>query len=133
MGLKDMDIEYVLGRLAEKRIEDAMAEGKFDNLPGRGEPIVIDEAPTDEKARAMWWALRLMKQNDFIPEEVRWRKAVDQLKADLAAADTERQVRKLCTQINALVRKINTMGTNAIDLAVTGVDEEAEVARARKL
>jgi hypothetical protein len=129
MGLKVMDIDFVLRRLADKRIEDAMSEGKFDNLPGRGEPVVIDEAPTDEKARAMWWALRIMKQNDFVPDEVRWRKAVDQLKAELAAADTEKQIRRLCRQINVLAHKLNTMGTNAIDIAVTSVDEEAELKR----
>ena len=129
MSLKNMDIENVLRRLAERRVEDAMAEGKFANLPGRGEPIDIDEAPADENARALWWALRIMRQNDFVPDEVRWRKAVDKLKAELFRATDPAAVRTLCEQINRLVHKLNTLGTNAINLAMAGVDVEAEVAK----
>lgn len=129
MSLKNIDFDALFRRVADKRIEDAMAEGKFDNLPGQGEPIEIDEAPTDENARALWWALRLMKQNDFIPDEVRWRKAVDKLKADLHRATDPVAARRLGEQINGLVLKLNTLGTNAISIAMTGVDIEAEVAK----
>ncbi|HEX8322639.1 MAG TPA: DUF1992 domain-containing protein [Tepidisphaeraceae bacterium] len=129
MDLKHVDIEALMRRVADKRIEDAMAEGKFDNLPGQGEPIEIDEAPADENAKAQWWALRLMRQNDFIPDEVRWRKSVDKLKADLFKATDPAVARKLCVQINGLVHKLNTLGTNAIRLPVTMVDVEAEVAK----
>jgi hypothetical protein len=34
-------------------------------------------------------------------------------------------------RINDLVRQINTLGTNAIDIAATGVDLETERARLR--
>ena len=129
MDLKGVDIEATLRRVAEKRIEDAMAEGKFDNLPGQGEPIEIDEAPADENARALWWALRIMRQNDFVPDEVRWRKQVERLKGDLFKATDPVVVRKLCVQINTLVHKLNTMGTNAIRLPILAVDTEAEVAK----
>ena len=127
MGLNDIDFEAVFRRLADKRVEDAMAEGKFDNLPGHGDPIEIDEAPADENARALWWALRIMKQADFVPDEVRWRKAVDQLKGDLFKETNPVAVRSLCNRINALVHKLNTLGTNAIHIALTPVDTEAEV------
>ena len=129
MNLKHVDFDALFRRVADKKVEDAMAEGKFDNLPGKGEPIEIDEGPTDENARALWWALRLMKQNDFIPDEVRWRKAVDKMKADLYRATDPAAARKLAEQINLLVHKLNTLGTNAISSAVIGVDVEAEVAK----
>ena len=127
MSLKDVDIGAALARLADRRIEEAISAGQFDNLPGMGEPIEIDEAPTDEKTRELWWALRLLKQNDFIPEEVRWRKTIDGLKGDLHKATDEASVRSLCRQINTLVHKLNTLGTNAINIAVSGVDVEEEV------
>ncbi|MGN6627747.1 MAG: DUF1992 domain-containing protein [Tepidisphaeraceae bacterium] len=132
MNLKHIDVEALLRRLADKRVEEAMEQGKFDNLPGRGEPIEIDEAPADEKARMMWWALRIMRQNDFIPDEVRWRKAVDKLKAELHQATDASAARALGEQINRLVHKLNTLGTNAIHLAVAPVDIEAEVARRKR-
>ena len=34
MSFKNVDIESALRRLAERRIEEAMREGKFDNLAG---------------------------------------------------------------------------------------------------
>ena len=32
-------------RIAEGKIQEAIEEGKFDNLPGKGKPIVFDEDP----------------------------------------------------------------------------------------
>jgi hypothetical protein len=121
MALKDVDLESALRRLAERRIEEAMREGKFDNLPGAGQPIELEPLPADENARAMWWALKILRQNDVIPDEVRWRKTIDHLKARLATARDESTVRSLVTQINGLVRQLNTLGTNAINLGVAVV------------
>ena len=39
MYLKNIDIDSALRRLADKRIEDAMREGKLDNLEGKGRPL----------------------------------------------------------------------------------------------
>src|SRR5438874_7852886 len=80
MSLKNVDIEGALRRMAERRIEDAMKEGKFDNLAGAGRPLELEDMPVDENARMMWWALRIMRQNDFTPHEVQWRKQIDVLR-----------------------------------------------------
>ena len=132
MSLKHIDIENALRRLADKRIEDAMKEGKFDNLAGAGAPLELDPAPVEENARMLWWALRIMKQNDFTPDEVRWRKALDHLKDQLATLRNESRLVPLVAQINDLVRRINTLGTNAINLAVVAVDLEHERTRLRE-
>jgi len=50
MSLKDVEVSNVLRRLADKRIEDAMAEGKFDNLAGMGKPLDLEPMPADENA-----------------------------------------------------------------------------------
>jgi hypothetical protein len=131
MSLKHVDIEAGLRRLAERRIEDAMKEGKFDNLAGAGAPIELEPAPAEENARMMWWALRILKQNDVMPDEVKYRKALDRLYAQLDTLSDESRLESLVAQINGLVRRINTMGTNAINLAVAGVDLEAERVRLR--
>jgi hypothetical protein len=134
MGLKDVDFDAAFRRLAERRIDDAMKEGKFDvrRLPGYGKDIEIDQAPADENARMLWWALRIMKQNDFVPDEVQWRKAIDQLKGDIARTTDEKRLAVLVAKVNALVQKLNTLGTNAINLGVSPVDLETELARLRK-
>ena len=78
-----------------------MREGKFDNLPGKGKPLDLEPMPADENARLTWWAIRLLKQNDFTPDEVRLRKQIDMLRDELAVAKTEQRVVFLVTAINA--------------------------------
>jgi hypothetical protein len=126
MSLKNVDLDSALRRLAERRIEDAMKEGKFDNLQGFGQPIELEPAPAEENARLAWWALRILRNNDVIPDEVRMRKELDRLKEQLAELHDEARLPMLVARINALVYKINTLGTNAMKSGVAGVDLETE-------
>lgn len=80
MSLKNVDMESAIRRIADRRIEEAMRDGKFDNLAGMGQPLELDPMPAEENARMTWWCLRILKNNDFTPEEVRYRKAIDHLK-----------------------------------------------------
>ena len=122
MGLKDVDIEGGLRRIADRKIEEAMREGKFDNLPGAGKPIDLETPPAEENARLAWWALKMLKQNDVVPDEVVWRKQVDGLREAVAAAVTDRQLVELVAKTNALVLRVNTLGTNAIRLPLVPLD-----------
>ena len=131
MALKHVDFDTAFRRLAERRIEEAMKEGKFDNLPGAGKPLELEPMPADENARMTWWMLRIMRQNDFTPHEVKWRKAMDYLKTELAGLTDERRLEPLVNQINELARRINTLGTNALNTAIVGVDLEVERERLR--
>lgn len=67
-------------RLIEKLIRDAQAEGKFDNLPGRGQPLRLDE--TAEGAEN-WAADHLLKNSGHRPD---WLEADAALQAELEAA-----------------------------------------------
>src|SRR4051812_37041408 len=131
MSLKNIDIGAALRRLADKRIEDAMKEGKFDNLPGAGQPLELEPMPAEENARMTWWAIRILRQNDVTPDEIRWRKILDGLRAQLAETRDETRVTQLVTQINEFVRKVNTLGTNALNSPVVGVSLEDELRRVR--
>src|SRR4051794_39358906 len=131
MSLKNVDIESALRRLAERRIEEAMKEGKFDNLQGAGQPLELEPMPADENARLMWWALKILKQNDATPHEGQWRKRLDGLKEQLANLTDEAHLEPLVIQINALVTQINTLGTNAMKAGVAAVSLETERQRLR--
>src|ERR1043166_502091 len=89
MSLKHVDIGSAMRRLADRRIEDAIKEGKFDNLQGAGQPLELEPMPADEGARMLWWALRILKHNDVVPEEIVWRKSIDHLKSRLPEARDE--------------------------------------------
>ena len=56
----------LLEDLAERRIRTAMAEGEFDELPGRGQPLALDDdtlVPED-----MRLAYRVLKNAGYLPE-----------------------------------------------------------------
>jgi predicted component of type VI protein secretion system len=124
VSLKNVDIESALRRIADRRIEEAMKQGKFDNLKGMGEPLDLEPMPAEENARMTWWMLRILKRNDFTPDEVRLRKRIEQLKSLLKTVRNPRQLSARVAQINTLVKKLNTLGTNAINLPVTPVDPQ---------
>jgi hypothetical protein len=72
-----------LDRLVEEIIREAVARGEFDNLPGRGKPLKLDDyfaLPEDERA-----AFKLLKDAGFVPEEVQLLKDINELKKALAA------------------------------------------------
>lgn len=132
MSLKHIDMDAALRRLADKRIEDAMQEGKFSNLKGSGQPLNLDPLPADENARLMYWALRLLRQNDVTPHEVQYRKQIDNLRAQIDRLSDESKLSQLVAAVNEVVRRLNTMGTNALSGTVAPLKYETELARLRQ-
>jgi hypothetical protein len=130
--MHNVDIESGLRRIAEMRIEEAMREGKFDNLPGFGKPLGLEPMPADENARMNWWAIRLMRKNDFLPHEVQWRKQIDGMKAAIENLNDESKLDGLVRKINDLIRSLNTLGTNAIHLPIAPLSPDVERNRLRQ-
>ena len=68
-------------RIIESKIRAAQAEGKFDNLRGRGQPLKLDDDPFENPE----WALAndLLKQGGFLPD---WLEQGRELQTALARA-----------------------------------------------
>jgi DnaJ homolog subfamily C member 28 len=64
-------------------IRNAMEEGAFDNLRGKGQPLNLDENPNVDPEWQL--AYHLMKQNGFAPEFIEQRQAIEM---ELAQART---------------------------------------------
>lgn len=57
-----------LNELVESRIQEAAEAGDFDNLPGAGQPLVLDDDPlVPEEVRT---AHRVLKNAGYVPPEV---------------------------------------------------------------
>jgi hypothetical protein len=97
-----------------------------------GQPLELEPMPADENARATWWAIKILRQNDVIPEEVQWRKRIELLKCTLAHLREEKHLRDAVEQINRLVFKLNTLGTNALSAGIAPVSLEAELEKFRE-
>lgn len=61
--------------LVENQILRAQQEGKFDNLPGAGQPIDLEENPFEPSEMRM--AFKILKENDFAPRWIEIGKEVD--------------------------------------------------------
>ena len=80
MSLRNIDLASAMRRIADRLIEDAMKEGKFDNLPGAGKPLELEPMPPEENARAAWWAIRLLKKTGNSDLAVKLSKTPDVLR-----------------------------------------------------
>jgi DnaJ family protein C protein 28 len=70
----------------EQQIEAAQREGKFDNLPGKGKPLKLNENPFQDPA--MEAAYTLLKDNDFTLPWIAEGKEIDEALAKARAALT---------------------------------------------
>jgi DnaJ homologue, subfamily C, member 28, conserved domain len=74
-------------RVAENRIREALAEGKFDNLPRAGERIDLEEYfSTPEDLRL---AYSILKNANCAPAEVELLNEISRVKDALAQAEDE--------------------------------------------
>jgi hypothetical protein len=82
----------------EKQIQKAIAEGKFDNLEGKGKPINLDDyfaAPEDIRV-----GYSVLKSQKFVPEEVERLKEIGELKEKLRNCTDEEERKKLTKILN---------------------------------
>ena len=54
--------------IAERRIAEAAAQGEFDDLPGTGRPLNLDEDPLVPEDQRM--ANQILRNAGFVPREV---------------------------------------------------------------
>jgi hypothetical protein len=92
-----MDLNW-MGLIAERLIQEAIEEGKFDNLPGKGKPIVFeDDLMTPPHLRL---ANRILKNANVLPEWIQMRKDIlagreeaDRMRARLVRENRTRRAR----------------------------------------
>jgi hypothetical protein len=89
--------------IAEKRIRDAMDRGEFDDLPGAGRPLELNEDPLVPPEVRM--AYRVLKNAGIVPAEILQRREIADLEALVATLDPgERRLQAL--QKLALLRTL---------------------------
>ena len=89
---------WLLDQWAERHILDAQRQGEFDNLPGSGEPLTLDEdlhVPPELRA-----GYRLLKNAGCLPPELQQRKEA------LDLADLLKTVRRDEPEYKALSRRL---------------------------
>jgi len=109
----------------EQQIREAMEQGAFDNLEGKGQPIRdlgIERDP-------LWWAKKLVEREkvSLTPPALALRKTVEQTLERLPQARDEREVRRTLEALNAQIRKLNATISEGPPTNLAPLDVEAIV------
>lgn len=87
----------VIGMVAEKRIEDAMQAGMFDNIPGQGKPLQLED--DSHIAPELRMAYKILRNAGCLPPELEERKEINRLVELLEECEDEqakvRQIQKI--------------------------------------
>jgi hypothetical protein len=94
----------IFDSLAERRIREAQDNGEFDNLPGAGAPLALDDdALVPEELRA---AYRLLKNAGFLPPELEAHREIRELEQLLQQVDDGSGRSALVSRIRFLLERV---------------------------
>ena len=89
----------------DKKIEEAIARGEFDNLPGKGKPLDLDAYfATPEDLRIGY---SLLKTADIIPEEMELLKQIEGLNKSLDSCASQIEKRTIQRQLSEKITNLN--------------------------
>jgi hypothetical protein len=92
----------MLDFLAERVIQEAIARGELDELPGAGQPLALDDdALVPEELRL---AYRILKNAGYVPEEVRTLKEIGELEALVSGEAADPAMRAKAVRKLALLK-----------------------------
>jgi hypothetical protein len=98
----------LLDALAEARIEEALAAGAFDDLPGAGRPLELDDDRlVPEEVRA---AYRILRRAGFVPPEVEARKEMASLARLIATLEDNAERRRVLAKLAFIRTRLEARG-----------------------
>ncbi len=110
---------YGFQKIIEKRIRDAQLRGEFDDLPGSGEPLDIeDDSHIPEDLRL---AHKILKNADCLPPELQLKKEIRQMEDMLDNIPDEKEKYRQIKRINYKITQLNMMRKASPLLAETEI------------
>lgn len=92
-------------KLVEEKIQEALRRGDFDNLPGCGEPLQLeDDSHLPDDLRL---AYKVLKNADCLPPELQLRKDIRQTEELLAGIQDTREKYRQMKKLNFMIMKLN--------------------------
>ncbi len=95
----------IFDKIAEERIREAIERGEFDDLPGKGEPLDLEDdshLPADLRL-----AYKILKNADCLPPELELRKEIRTTEDLLAGVQDTQEKYKQMKKLNYLIMKLN--------------------------
>jgi hypothetical protein len=94
-------------KIAESRILEAIEDGLFDDLPGRGKPLALEDDRQVPPELRM--AYKVLKMADCLPPELEVRKEIVRLQDLVAALPDEAEKLKHMRRLNFYLMKLSMM------------------------
>ncbi len=100
--------------IAEEKIREAMARGEFDNLPGAGKPLALeDDSMVPEDLRVSY---KILKNAGCLPPELELRKEIVTLKSLLSTIEEEGEKRRKLKELDGKLLRLNLMRKRPLQL-----------------
>ncbi len=97
----------MLSWLADQMIEEAMKRGEFDDLPGKGKPLELEDlSHVPEELRS---AYKLMKNANIMPEELTLRQEMLTLSDLIAACQQDEERLRLRKKLDEKTLRLNML------------------------
>ncbi len=104
----------IFRKIAERKIQEAMEEGMFDDLQGKGKPLVFeDETWIPEDLRV---AYRVLKNSGHVPPELELRKEIVTLRNFIDTLDDDKERLKKLRELNFKIIKLNMIRKKPLNL-----------------
>jgi hypothetical protein len=100
--------------IAEKRIEQAQKNGEFDNLPGSGRPLEIEDMSLVPEELRM--AYKILRNAGCLPPELAERKEINRLADLLEHCEDERERLRQMQKLRFMVLRAQTRHQRSIRL-----------------
>lgn len=116
-----MDVLNAIALVAERKIEEAIAEGQFDDLPGMGKPLEMEDLghlPPD-----MRMAYTILKNSGYL-EESKEKKQNLCMKDLLAAAEEEQACYSRMQRLKVMLARVQRT-KETLGLAGAGEEQDA--------
>ena len=95
-------------KIVEQRIKEAQQKGEFDDLPGCGRPLVMeDDSRIPEDLRL---AYKILKNAGCIPPELELKREIKSMEDMLEGMPEDREKYRQMKRINYKIMKLNMMG-----------------------
>ena len=101
-----MALSY-FARIAEERIREAQQAGAFDNLPGKGKPLLLEDMSMVPEDLRM--SYHILKNAQVLPPEAELRKEVHTLQDLLKYVEDESERKALAKEIEWKVIRLDLL------------------------
>lgn len=100
--------------IAEEKIREAMSRGEFDNLPGAGKPLALeDDSMVPEDLRVSY---KILKNAGCLPPELELRKEIITMKSLLSAIEEEGEKRRKLKELDVKLLRLNLLRKRPLQL-----------------